>query len=309
MTTSTPPAVLGAALYRGPDDVDMFLRSFEANRRSARLYLLVDRVDFEAWLPVRSASVELVPIRRPWLLRAPVGRSEYRLRRALAMLGLGRLIRAFDRVLIAADRRPVGPLLEQPHVARFWHQLGVVERELRGAPWVFVTDVRDVAFQGDFEQTFDELAAQAPLHVFAEGVELGEPGDLAGAPQIRELRRAVPTGAHPLLCVGTVLGRPDAAAALLRRLLAVMSLPFGRFPRTIDQGALNLLVHTGAVADLEPKVHPPGDGGVLTCALVEDRPELVVGDSGVFWQSLFPPVVHQFDRVAGLEAVYESRFA
>jgi hypothetical protein len=152
--------------------------------------------------------------------------------------------------------------------------------------------------------------ASRPLHLYQEAIALGDPRDVAGAPAAEELApdRVAAVLGRPVLCSGTILGSPAACERLLERMLALQAVPPGRFQRVLDQGALNLLAHTGALDDLEPAVHPLGGGGVVTAGVLAGRPELHVAGDGVRWSDETPPVVHQYDRIPGLADVYRSRY-
>ncbi len=296
--------MVGLARYSTIEPVRLFVDSFIANRRSAELYLLVERSRIAVWRPLESSSVHLVPIRRLWPLETET-RMQYRFRRLLDIVRLLDLVPPLDRLLLATGRRPLAPLFEQPHVARLWYELRLVRRELANAPWIFLTDVRDVVFQGAFESAFDEAVAQAPLHVYEEPIGLGHDDDLAGLPQVAVLDPSF-AASGPVLCVGTVLGRPRALAVFLERMLRALTVRPGRYPRTLDQGALNLLYYAGGLADLQPVAEAPGSGGVLTAGFVTDAS---VDADGIHWGGSFPAVVHQYDRLSGAREAYEARFS
>jgi hypothetical protein len=297
-----PPAVVGLARYPTPDSIDVFLRSFVASRSASHLYLLIDRDDLQAWRSAESDVVHVLPVRHWWIFETNV-RAQYALRRLLDASGALRLVPLIDRLLLALGRLPIATLFEQPHVSRLRHQAKLVDGLLRDAPWVFLTDTRDVVFQGPFEDAFASTVAGAPLNVYEEGIDLGSDGDLAGLPQVRALDpSASPSGR--VLCVGTVLGTPPALATFLDLMLRVLVTRPRRYPRMLDQGALNLLYYGGK---LDAVAHPLGDAGVLTCAVVADRVQ--VEDGKAHWDGGVPPVVHQFDRVPELEDAYRRAFS
>jgi hypothetical protein len=295
------PAVVGLARYPTPDSIDVFLKSFLANRTASHLYLIIDRESLDRWSTVASDVVHVLPVRHWWIFETN-GRAQYALRRLLNASGILRLVPLVDRLLLALGRRPIATLFEQPHVSRLRHQAKLVDSRLRDASWVFLTDTRDVVFQHPFEDAFAATVADAPLNVYEEGIDLGDDGDLAGLPQMLALDpSAAPAGR--VLCVGTVLGTPSALGTFLDRMLRTLVTRPRRYPRMLDQGALNLLYYGGRI---DASARPLGEGAVLTCGVVADLVDVVDGKAR--WNGELPPVVHQFDRVRGLEDSYRMRF-
>jgi hypothetical protein len=302
------PAVIGLAAYPTPDSVRIFVNSFRAHRRESCLYLLVDGRHLRAWRSLDSMEIRIVPIRTPWML-ATERRIQFWFRRGLDILRFGDLMQQVDRVQLARGRLPFAPLFETAHTWRMRYQYMLVRRQCAKARWICLTDTRDFAFQDDFERAFDDLCASAPLHVFEEIECLGSEGDLVGAPIVRILAPDFsPDRSRPIICVGTVVGTASAQAEYLRRMLETMAIRPGRYPRPLDQGALNLLYYSGRLDDLPAVAHPVGEGGILHLAGVRRHSGLQIEDTGATWRMVRPAGVHQFDRIRELEAVYEALY-
>lgn len=187
-------------------------------------------------------------------------------------------------------------------------------------PWIFLSDTRDVCFQSDPSGIFTDLCRREPLHLFLEG----NPG--ADARDVTGLAGALTIGDQPdnanwieflggpamlqrlkdrqIVCAGTILLTAPALAALSPRIVKQLATPHARSaPGGLDQGALNVLYHTGALSDLEPSAHANADAGVMTMGACSPgtyafhNGALLVGGTR-------PPVVHQYDRVPAIRAAW-----
>jgi len=301
------PVVVGLAWYASPEPAAVFVNSFAAHRQDAELCLLVDRRHLAAWRPLEQPWLRLHPIRPPSFLWTD-RRSKFWLRRGLHAAGVSRAVAAVDRRRARRSRPPLAPFFEYPNVWRLGYTLELLAGSLADARWVLLSDVRDAAFQADFEPVFDELATAAPLHLFEEAENLGSPSDLVGLPAIEHLTPTPAGAGRPILCSGTILGTPAALAVTVERMLGALAIVPRATPRILDQGALNLVYYTGRLDDLGPVAHAVGDGGILTVGLAKTRGELTLDYDGARWAGALPPIVHQFDRVPALAEFYRTTY-
>lgn len=169
---------------------------------------------------------------------------------------------------------------------------------LRERPWVrhaFLTDVRDVVFQGDpFVEPLERLEffaeCEKPLasHAFNMKYLRAVAGDC--------LAQVVADKA--CICVGTVLGQREDLMRFCRLILSLGAIPRSEIGGAFgaDQATCNLAVHLGL---LESTVKP-NHSRVATLGLVERSQLKLDGVRIVNPDGTASPVVHQYDRHADL---------
>jgi hypothetical protein len=194
-----------------------------------------------------------------------------------------------------------------PHllIARFKHYLPILAAYPQ-ARRVLITDVRDVAFQGDpFAAGYPDDAA--PIALFCE-TPPGTLGDHGANPRWLDTligpELAATLADRPVVCGGTIMGEPSALATLIRQLLMLCAIQRSGALLGIgaDQAALNVIVHQG----LGPAIAAANYGRVATIGYtappgVTDR-GLTNPDGGL------SPILHQYDRHPAAKAAIESRW-
>lgn len=169
---------------------------------------------------------------------------------------------------------------------------------LRDRPWVqyaFLTDVRDVAFQGDpFAGSLERLEffaeCEEPLasHAFNMKYLRAVAGD--------SLAQVVADKA--CICVGTVLGRREDLMRFCRLILSLGAIPRSEIGGSFgaDQATCNLAVHLG----LLKSTVKPNHSRVATLGLVKRDQLQLDGTRILNPDGSASPVVHQYDRHADL---------
>lgn len=298
--------VLGAAVGFRPSELGPFIGSAQRLRPNWEL-LLLRRAGWRArqtWAESSARSVGFI------CRRGRVDRRNVRgFAERVVVRGMGEVI---DRC------RPLLPprLYDQrlrtttPNDARLIAYRRLLRGELRECPWVFLTDTRDVIFQGDPDDEFRRLTADAPVHLFDEGgLDPAQPRGairddewnsgwirrLAGEEGLDGIGDRVP------ICSGTMLGRPAALADVVdQMIIAIGSVP-ARKVAILDQGALNLLLYRGILDDIGVTVHRNGTGPVVTIS--RSASAVRVHDGVVYLDGMAPPVVHQYDRLSQRDAI------
>lgn len=194
-----------------------------------------------------------------------------------------------------------------PHllIARFKHYLAILAAYPH-AQRVLITDVRDVAFQGDpFATGYPDDAASIALFCETPPGTLGDHGanprwlDTLIGPDM-----AARLADRPVVCGGTIMGTPPALTALIHQLLMLCAIQRSGALLGIgaDQAALNVIVHQG----LSPAMAAPNYGRVATIGYtappgVSER-GLTNADGAI------SPIVHQYDRHSAAKAAIEARW-
>jgi hypothetical protein len=190
------------------------------------------------------------------------------------------------------------------------------------APFVFLSDVRDVRFQSNPSRVMARLCDSSPLHLFAEGdpgADASDPSSSNGALLIRDQAdnqswieylggrsAAERLQDRQVVCAGTVVLTSSTLLKLSQRMVRAVAVNrLKTAPLGLDQGALNYLFYTGALDDLDPVVHPNVDGGVLTIGMCSPSSWSFEAGS-VMVNGEKPPVVHQYDRVPALNAEWHQ---
>ena len=170
---------------------------------------------------------------------------------------------------------------------------------------VFLTDCRDVVFQGD---PFHDLDAHSGVIAFLEHGDtvIGEsPANRSmvhacvGSGGLAEVANKVPS------CAGTVLGTAPAVSDYLR--VFVEWIPRLRRMRMIpgdDQGLHNYLVHTGRIPNM--RIIDNRQGPVATLGCVPDDQINLDGQGHVIQEDGRPfAVLHQYDRKSRLRKKWQ----
>jgi hypothetical protein len=303
--------LIGTAIGYGYAQVAPFLHSLRAAGYRGMVALSLaddlpasDRARFAA----EGVTMHLVPP-TPWI--------------STSRSAAARVARGAARTLAPNSARLA--LTIQGPISRRWlvypEMADAMRAELQDAPWVLLTDVRDVHFQADPTDAFDGFGDKAALHLFAEGWPGSDARDPAiadgatligqqhwngdwveylGGPEVR-----AQLAACQVLCAGTILLRPATIPALADRMVSLMGHNRTRTaPTGVDQGAMNLLFHTGALDDLAPLMHPNATGGIFTmgtCPL----DAWTSRDGVVTIDGVVPAVVHQYDRFPELVAAWQ----
>lgn len=193
-----------------------------------------------------------------------------------------------------------------PHllIARFKHYLPILAA-YPDARRVLISDVRDVAFQGDpFAPGFGD--EHSPLAFYCETPpgDLGSHGAnpkwlkaLIGAPMAETL------AAQPVVCGGSILGEPKALSGMIRTLLWLCAVQRSGGLEGIgaDQAALNVIVHQG----LCPALAVPNYRRVATIGYATSPR---VGEDGALFNpdGAQSPILHQYDRHQQAKAAIEA---
>ncbi|CAN5652404.1 hypothetical protein BH10ACT1_BH10ACT1_08030 [soil metagenome] len=188
------------------------------------------------------------------------------------------------------------------------------------APWVFLTDVRDVYFQGNPADAFGQAVDRVPLHLFAEGPPPGHDQGPAGTFRIRQGSSTIgwirglagdsvaeQLADERVICSGTILVATPSLPELSTLMTELMApLEPGRSTFGFDQGALNLLHYTGRLEALGTEVHDNGTGDLLTLGAISHDDSWSFEDGRVSVAGTSPSVVHQYDRAPVLKAAWAT---
>ena len=181
----------------------------------------------------------------------------------------------------------------EPHavVARFSAYADLIER-WPDADSVFVTDVRDVVFQGD---PFAPRPAQMEVFNEWDGGDLG-----AHAFNTKHLTAvfgediAASLADKACLCVGTIIGPRDDVLRLCRTMLMLAAIPRSEIGGAFgaDQAVFNMAIHYGLVrASVQPNYRRVATIGMTPGDMLHFHEGRVVNPTGGF-----SPIVHQHDR-------------
>jgi hypothetical protein len=156
---------------------------------------------------------------------------------------------------------------------------------------VFMSDVKDVAFQSPF---FDEVDS-SELHFFKQDVQYGGDdywdtkwyGDSYGS---KALQKVV---GKPAICIGTIMGSFKGVDAFLEALCAeILKTPF----IGIEQSVFNHLFYTDGFKNIPFEVHENAMGPVLTIS-GDSLNRFKVCPDGVFTvDEKLASVIHMYDR-------------
>jgi hypothetical protein len=172
---------------------------------------------------------------------------------------------------------------------------------------VFLTDLRDVYFQGD---PFAKMVGRQ-LKAFVEETWRTQATDVSSARWLQDLygeemlRRL---GDKSLICSGTILGDYESILEYLDAFL--LSLPEARsvMRMGLDQGIHNYLIYTGKLKNVT--MCPNRTSEVLTMGLIKPGEDLPRNEQGQFVDSEGTPyaVIHQFDRHEELATRIRTRY-
>ncbi len=195
-----------------------------------------------------------------------------------------------------------------PHllIARFKHYLPILAA-YPSARRVLITDVRDVAFQGDpFGPGFGDEASPIALYCETPPGTLSDHGanpkwlnTLIGAPLAAQLAN------HPVVCGGSIIGEPKALAGMIHTLLMLCAVQRSGALEGIgaDQAALNVIVHRG----MAPAAAAPNYGRVATIGYAQAPG--VRADGGLTNpDGSTSPIIHQYDRHPAAKSAVEARW-
>lgn len=195
-----------------------------------------------------------------------------------------------------------------PHllIGRFKHYLPILAAYPE-ARRVLITDVRDVAFQGDpFAEGYGE--DQSPIALYCETPpgDLGSHGanpkwlkSLIGAPMAETLAD------KPVVCGGSIMGAPEALGGLIQTLLWLCAIQRSGGLESIgaDQAALNVIVHQG----LCPAVAVPNHRRVATIGYTL-APGVAADGRLINPDGSQSPILHQYDRHPEAKGAVEARW-
>jgi hypothetical protein len=193
-----------------------------------------------------------------------------------------------------------------PHllIARFKHYLPILAA-YPSARRVLITDVRDVAFQGDpFAAGFGDEKSPIALYCETPPGDLGSHGanprwlkSLIGAPMAETLSD------RPVVCGGSIMGDAAPLVGMIRTLLWLCAIQRAGALEAIgaDQAALNVIVHQG----LSPAVASPNYGRVATIGYAQ-APSLGAGGALINPDGSKSPILHQYDRHPAAKAAIEA---
>ena len=191
-------------------------------------------------------------------------------------------------------------------IGRFKHYLPILNA-YPAARRVLITDVRDVAFQGDpFATGYSDDNAALALFCETPPGDLGSHGanpkwlrTLIGAPMADRFKQS------PVVCGGSIMGEPAAVAAMIRQLLALCAIQRSGALNGIgaDQAALNLIVHWG----LANAIAVPNFKRVATIGYTQppgvSKDAILTNPDGTI-----SPIVHQYDRHTAAKQAVEGRW-
>jgi len=305
--------VIGAAVGYRFEQVATFVRSLRGVGYTGKIVLLIDRQTYDRERGTfLHHGVTIVPVTNNFSV---VGS------RRLHARGLRLALRSTP-IRQVVSRMPLhrNLALQWATNTRFaWYRALVADQSdlLRRTAWVFLTDVRDVVFQRDPSSDFSGVVAKSGIGLFAEGPSTPLNSAAYSSPvqmtigdspsTVRWVSGLVDTattkrlmGAQ-LLCSGTILLRAETLEELCNRMIGVLRrLQPGRPSKGYDQGALNILYHTGELRDLDPVVYDNGCGGVGTLGAICTSSGWHRDGTRVFVGSHAPAVIHQFDRIPEL---------
>lgn len=307
--------MIGSAIGYRHAQVATFLESLDASGFAGVVMLaMADDLDDEERALIEALGVTIYTVSRtPWI-------STSRSRTA-------RLARGISRT--AAPRSTRLAVTIQGPLSRRWllyrEMAAAFPTLLSAAPWVFLTDVRDVRFQADPTRAFARHCSIAPVNLFAEGrpgADARDPTRSAGATLIGEqpwnaewieyvggARVLDELSRCQVLCAGTILVTPERLDVLAARMLrSIGENRIRTAPLGLDQGAMNYLFHSGALDDLEPTVHANVDGDVFTMGTCPADAWTMLGRQ-VLVGGTVPAVVHQYDRFPELVDAWSSNNA
>jgi hypothetical protein len=195
-----------------------------------------------------------------------------------------------------------------PHllVGRFKHYLPILAAYSQSRR-VLITDVRDVAFQGDpFADGFGDEHAPIALYCETPPGDLGSHGanpkwlnSLIGAPMAQTL------ATKPVVCGGSIVGQPAALRGLIQTMLWLCAIQRSGGLQSIgaDQAALNVVAHQGLCSALAvPNYRRVATIGYTIAPRVTQDGQLANPDGS---QS---PILHQYDRHPEAKAALEARW-
>ncbi|HEY4300826.1 MAG TPA: hypothetical protein VGM73_08135 [Candidatus Didemnitutus sp.] len=282
---------MSVASRYGSAQLRPFVESWKRHVAEAELVVFADRLPTEAAQYLEDAGVRVIPAR--FNLGNPTG-----WRKAWLRLGAGGWLRLLG---VIRGRLGLGAHADS------WHE-GISEaafhlyaqrffcyrRFLAQFGWkysdVLLVDIRDTLFQ---VSPFPSVG----LHVFAENETIAQSHFARRWFQLsygnRTFRRL---GSFPLLCAGVTLGDGDSIRAYLECNCAE-SLKIAAV-NDIDQAVHNYMVHRGLVP---ATIHAFGQGPAINlnamslASLTVKNGRLLSADGRPF------AIVHQYDRVVGLE--------
>ncbi len=186
--------------------------------------------------------------------------------------------------------------------------------ELHGAEYeqVFITDTRDVIFQGDIFAPFAGLTNWLGLTTEADDIRGSRTGDTMNLLWLTECFGAAEAerlADKKIICSGTVIGSSDAMKIFCRELWKILQY---KTTNIFDQAATNYLAWHGLLP-IENVFELDVDGGEIftsyffhmqrPIAIRDDK--ILRGDGGV------PAIVHQYDRqiepVELVDRIYRDR--
>ena len=195
-----------------------------------------------------------------------------------------------------------------PHllIGRFKHYRSILAAYPQ-ARRVLITDVRDVAFQGDpFAAGFGDEESPVALYCETPPGDLGSHGanpkwlkSLIGDPMAATLAR------KPVVCGGSIIGAPAALDGLIQTLLWLCAIQRSGALEGIgaDQAALNVIVHQG----LCPAVAVPNYRRVATIGYA-DAPQVSPEGTLQNPDGSDSPIRHLYDRHPAAKAAIEARW-
>lgn len=293
MPTARPNLVLGAATRYRPEELRLFLDTFERCVPSATLVLLVAPENTALADHVSSRGHEVHLWRRPaWMGdRLYAWRFLPRLRPLHALPALLCRLPGCERAAWRLSRE-----FQHAVVARFDHCRDVLDGRPDVPERVLLTDVRDVVFQAD---PFEKVEP-GRVHLFQENEAVTHAKDGASRSWIEALvgvRRAEAILPRPLVCAGAIIGDHAPVRRLMDDLCAFM---IRRSHRTAglfgpDQAALNWLYWNGLLRDV---VLRPSFEGAISHLNLEDPASFRFDAAGRLLNRDGSPVplLHQFDR-------------
>ncbi len=177
---------------------------------------------------------------------------------------------------------------------------------------VFVTDTRDVIFQGDIFAPFNGLTNWLGVATEADDIRGSKSGDASNLLWLTECfgrAEAERLAGKKIICSGTVIGSSDAMKIFCRELWKILA---HKTTNIFDQAATNYLAWHGLLP-IENVFELDVDGGEIFTSYffhmqhpIELRGDFILrGNGGV------PAVVHQYDRndelVELVDKVYRDR--
>jgi hypothetical protein len=274
MSTKKPNLILSTVWGYSFVDLEPFLSTLRRTGYEGDVVFLCSQMAPKTLQKLQSAGVQVVPFARPFPYLGPD----------------------------LAEHNHWG---EMPDAGFFFfclrHLLYYCFLKEHGAKYqnIFLTDVRDVIFQGD---PFGFPITGLTGFEEKEGVSIKEQSSnrawILGTfgPEVFEYLKD-----KSIICAGTTYGPVDA---MLTYLDAMVSTIFKQNGSNNDQGVHNFVIHTGLVTNVT--VYQNNDGPVLNIG-IEDTVRLNNTREILNLRNQVPPVVHQYDRHYAIAKHYYSR--